>query len=139
MKIFTMFESIFRDRDRENKSIEVMLKQMDAKYSQFSFELEKLKSLNQKIDRISDRLKAIDSIIEADGIQIPSQTKSAKTMEAIKLILDKHGEMTASDLSSLIKLSRTRCNEYLREMEDIGVLVSKVNSLKKIYGIRQKL
>ena len=132
-----MIDSIFKKKTEEEKSIEQMLKQLDIKYATLAIELEKLKLLNQKIDRISDRLKDIDSVIEAEGIQISSQSKSAKTMEAIRLILDKHGDMTASELSHLIKLSRTRCNEYLREMEDIGVLVSRVNSRKKIYGLRQ--
>lgn len=132
-----MIDSFFKKKSEEEKSKELMIKQLDLRYAQVAIELERLKSLDKKIDRITERLKAIDSVIETEGVQIPSQTKSAKTIEAIKLILDKHGNMTSSELSKLIKLSRTRCNEYLREMEDIGILVSKVNSRKKIYGIRQ--
>lgn len=132
-----MIDSFFKKKSEEEKSKELMIKQLDLRYAQVAIELERLKSLDKKIDRITERLKAIDSVIETEGVQIPSQTKSAKTIEAIKLILDKHGHMTSSELSKLIKLSRTRCNEYLREMEDIGILVSKVNSRKKIYGIRQ--
>ena len=132
-----MIDSFFKKKSEEEKSKELMIKQLDLRYAQVAIELERLKSLDKKIDRITERLKAIDSVIETEGVQIPSQTKSAKTIEAIKLILDKHGDMTSSDLSKLIKLSRTRCNEYLREMEDLGILVSKINSRKKIYGIRQ--
>ncbi|MHA1953437.1 MAG: winged helix-turn-helix transcriptional regulator [Candidatus Heimdallarchaeaceae archaeon] len=132
-----MIDSFFKKKSEEEKSKELMIKQLDLRYAQVAIELERLKSLDKKIDRITERLKAIDSVIETEGVQIPSQTKSAKTIEAIKLILDKHGDMTSMDLSKLIKLSRTRCNEYLREMEDLGILVSKVNSRKKIYGIRQ--
>ena len=132
-----MIDSFFKKKSEEEKSKELMIKQLDLRYAQVAIELERLKSLDKKIDRITERLKAIDSVIETEGVQIPSQTKSAKTIEAIKLILDKHGHMTSMELSKLIKLSRTRCNEYLREMEDLGILVSKVNSRKKIYGIRQ--
>jgi Fic family protein len=132
-----MFKSPFKKNKDEDKPLELLMKQLDLRYAQLAIELEKLKSLNKKIDRINEKLKSIDSVIESDGIKLPSQTKSAKTIEAIKLILEKHGEMTASELSKLIKLSRTRCNEYLKEMEDIGVLVSKTISRKKVYGIRQ--
>jgi len=132
-----MIDSFFKKKSEEEKSKELMIKQLDLRYAQVAIELERLKSLDKKIDRITERLKAIDSVIETEGVQIPSQTKSAKTIEAIKLILDKHGSMTSTELSKLIKLSRTRCNEYLREMEDIGILVSRINSRKKIYGIRQ--
>ena len=132
-----MIDSFFKKKSEEEKSKELMIKQLDLRYAQVAIELERLKSLDKKIDRITERLKAIDSVIETEGVQIPSQTKSAKTIEAIKIILDKHGNMTSMELSKLIKLSRTRCNEYLREMEDLGILVSKVNSRKKIYGIRQ--
>jgi len=132
-----MFKSPFKKKKDEDKPLELLMKQLDLRYAQLAIELEKLKSLNKKIDRINDKLKSLDSIIESDGIKLPSQTKSAKTIEAIKLILEKHGEMTALELGKLIKLSRTRCNEYLKEMEDIGVLVSKTISRKKVYGIRQ--
>ena len=132
-----MIEYFLKNKIEEEKSKELMIKQLDLRYAQVAIELERLKSLYKKIDRITERLKAIDSVIETEGVQIPSQTKSAKTIEAIKIILDKHGNMTSMELSKLIKLSRTRCNEYLREMEDLGILVSKVNSRKKIYGIRQ--
>ena len=132
-----MFKSPFKKNKDEDKPLELLMKQLDLRYAQLAIELEKLKSLNKKIDRINEKLKSIDSVIESDGIKLPSQTKSAKTIEAIKLILEKHGEMTALELGKLIKLSRTRCNEYLKEMEDIGVLVSKTISRKKVYGIRQ--
>lgn len=132
-----MFESIFKEKDKDNRSIEMMLKQMDMRYAQLAIELEKLKALNQKVERISDQLQGINSMMEDNGIDIQTPTKSTKTIDAIKLILQKHGEMTASELSGLIKLSRTRCNEYLKQMEDESILVSKTISRRKIYGIRQ--
>ncbi|MCD6371247.1 MAG: winged helix-turn-helix domain-containing protein [Candidatus Aenigmarchaeota archaeon] len=58
---------------------------------------------------------------------------SEKTKLAIKLLIKKHGGVTASQLSKLINLSRTRCNEYLKQMEKEGMLKSKVEGKKKKY------
>ena len=60
-----------------------------------------------------------------------------KTKEAIRLILQKYREMTPYQLSKLIKLSRTRCNEYLKQMEDDGLTISRTISRKKFYSLRQ--
>jgi len=132
-----MLKSIFKSKDNESKSLETVIKNLDARYAQMAFEIEKLKNLSQKIDKISTKLRAMDEIISSNGVKVQPQTISVKTKEAVRLILQKYRELTPVQLSRLIKLSRTRCNEYLKEMEDEGILVSRIESRKKYYMIRQ--
>ncbi len=99
--------------------------------------LERLKKLNEKIDRIEAKLKGLDDMVSSGGMSLQPRTISVKTKEAIKLILQKYGKVTPSQLSKLIKLSRTRCNEYLKGMENEGIAISIIDCRKKFYSIRQ--
>jgi len=56
-----------------------------------------------------------------------------KTKELIKILLKKHGKLTAQDLANLLNLSRTRCSEYLVEMEEAGEVKSVREGKKKYY------
>ncbi|MEM5829737.1 MAG: winged helix-turn-helix domain-containing protein [Candidatus Aenigmatarchaeota archaeon] len=102
-----------------------------------AIEIEKLKNLGEKIKEIDTRLKEIEKVISVGGFRLRTNSVSSKTKEAIKMILQKYGELTPSQLSRLIKLSRTRCNEYLKEMEHEGITTSRIESRKKYYRLRQ--
>ncbi|MEM5778593.1 MAG: winged helix-turn-helix domain-containing protein [Candidatus Aenigmatarchaeota archaeon] len=132
-----MLSSIFKFKKDEKEILNETIKQMDAHYVKMAYELEKLKNLNRKINTISSKLKVFEEVASNSGIEIKPQTMSVKTKEAIKLILQKHKELTSSELSKIIKLSRTRCNEYLKEMENDGILTSKIRCRKKFYSLRQ--
>ena len=129
--------SIFKSKDEEKEILEESIKQLDARYAKIAIELERLKKLSEKIDKIEAKLKGVDEIISASGMTLQPRTISVKTKEAIKLILQKYGKITPSQLSKLIKLSRTRCNEYLKEMENEGILFSTIDCRKKFYSLRQ--
>jgi len=129
--------SIFKSEDKEKKILEESVKKLDARYAKIAIELERLKKLSEKIDKIESKLKGLDDIVSAGGMSLQPRTISVKTKEAIRLILQKYGKITPSELSRLIKLSRTRCNEYLKEMENEGLLLSIIDSRKKFYSIRQ--
>jgi len=132
-----MLSSIFKFKKDEKEILNETIKQMDAHYVKMAYELEKLKNLNRKINTIDSKLRVFEEVASNSGIEIKPQTMSVKTKEAIKLILQKHKELTSSELSRLIKLSRTRCNEYLKEMENQGILSSKTKCRKKFYFLRQ--
>ncbi len=136
-KIYCNFMSIFKSEDKEKKILEESIKKLDVKYAKIAIELERLKKLSEKIDKIESKLKGLDDIVSAGGMSLQPRTISVKTKEAIRLILQKYGKVTASELSKLIKLSRTRCNEYLKEMEEEGLLFSLIDSRKKFYSLRQ--
>ena len=132
-----MLGSIFKQKKSESDTLNETIRQMDANYVKMIYELERLRSLNRKIDKIDTKMKAFEEVASTNGIEIKPQTMTVKTKDAIRLILQKYRDLTSSQLSTLIKLSRTRCNEYLKEMENEGILLSKVNCRKKLYSLRQ--
>jgi len=129
--------SIFKSKDEEKKILEENIKQLDVRYANVAMELERLKKISEKIDKIEAKLKGLDDIVSAGGMSLQPRTISVKTKDAIRLMLQKYGKVTPSQLSKLIKLSRTRCNEYLKEMENEGIALSIIECRKKFYSIRQ--
>jgi response regulator of citrate/malate metabolism len=132
-----VFETIFKQKRNEKDVLSETIRQMDANYAKMIYELEKVRNLNHKIDTLNSKMRAFEEVASTSGIEIKPQTMTVKTKDAIKLILQKHQELTSSELSRIIKLSRTRCNEYLKDMENEGILVSRVNCRKKLYSLRQ--
>ena len=115
-----------------------ILKQLNMYTMQVALELEAIKGLGDKFGDINQRLsnleKKMDGEFESRNNFIPLILKNKS---AIKLILQRHGKISSSKLSQIIKLSRTRCNEYLIEMEKDGILVSKMEGKEKFYTIRR--
>ena len=132
-----MILSIFKNKDEEQENLQRIVKLLDMRYAQLAIEIERLKNLGQKIDRLESKLLAIDDTISSTGIKLQQRTISVKTKDAIRMILQKYNEITPAQLSKLLKLSRTRCNEYLRQMEDEGTTMSRIDSRKKFYSLRQ--
>ncbi|MEM5766436.1 MAG: winged helix-turn-helix domain-containing protein [Candidatus Aenigmatarchaeota archaeon] len=129
--------SILKPKNNNDVQLEELLRQMDTQRAQMAIELEKLRNLGMKIQEIENRLKEIERLISVGGFRLKANPVSSKTKEAIKMILQKYGELTPLQLSRLIKLSRTRCNEYLKEMEREGIATSRIESRKKYYKLRQ--
>jgi response regulator of citrate/malate metabolism len=129
--------SLFKPKDEEKKILEEGLKQLDIRYASIAMELERLKKVSERIDKIEAKLRGFDDFVTKGGISLQPRTISAKTKEAVRLILQKYGKVTPSQLSKLIKLSRTRCNEYLKDMENEGIALSTIECRKKFYSIRQ--
>jgi response regulator of citrate/malate metabolism len=132
-----VFDTIFKLKRNEKDVLSETTRQMDVNYVKMVYELEKVKNLNHKIDTLNSKMRAFEEVASTSGIEIKPQTMTVKTKDAIKLILQKHQELTSSELSRIIKLSRTRCNEYLKDMENEGILVSRINCRKKLYSLRQ--
>ncbi len=125
-------------------------------------ELEKEKSLNQRVESLifkkfketglDERMKEMNFTLEeiaekVDQLMFLYQTNSRqktspsvrkmKVKEMIMLLLQQHDTLSAPQLCQLLNLSRTRCSEYLKEMEFKGLLESELNCRKKIYRLRQ--
>lgn len=83
-----------------------------------------LKNLGEKVDEIRDNM--------SDGGN--SHTKLKRKKEIIYL-LKKEDRINTSELSDKLDLSRTRCSEYLNEMEKEGVLRSKKDGKTKYYEL----
>ena len=125
-------------------------------------EIEKEKSVNQRLESIlfqkfkeagiEDKINEMHSRIEEvagkmDELMFLYQSNSRgktnpsvrklKVKEMMNLLIQQHGTLSAPQLSDMMNLSRTRCSEYLKEMEMNGVLVSELNCRKKFFRIRQ--
>jgi len=131
-----MVLEILRRKNDLEEFLADKIKQMDVQQARIALELEKLQGVDKKLREIDAKLKELERIVSAEGFTLRN-ARSSKTKEAIRLILQKYGELTSVQLAKLIKLSRTRCNEYLKEMEEEGITTSFVKSRKKYYKLRQ--
>jgi len=132
-----MVLEVLRKRNDLEEFLADKIKQMDVQQARIALELEKLQGVDKKLRELDAKLKELEKIVSAEGFTLQNRARSSKTKEAIRLILQKYGELTSVQLAKLIKLSRTRCNEYLKEMEEEGITTSFVKSRKKYYKLRQ--
>ena len=61
----------------------------------------------------------------------------SKRIEKIRSILKRHERLSSTELSQLIGLSRTRCNEYFKKMESLGMVKSVLDGKEKFYKLRR--
>lgn len=123
---------------KDDSYLENALKQLNMYTMQVAMELETLKNINTKFDSLNERLSILERKIAGETEEKNNSSPlTVKNKTAIKLIIRRHEEITATELSKLLKLSRTRCNEYLVEMEKDGVLVSKIVGREKFYSLRK--
>jgi DNA-binding transcriptional regulator LsrR (DeoR family) len=59
-----------------------------------------------------------------------------KRIENITSLLKKHEKITSSKLSQLTGLSRTRCNEYFKLMENLGIVKVSIEKKEKFYKLK---
>ena len=59
-----------------------------------------------------------------------------KRIEEIKSLLRRHKKLSSWELSELTGLSRTRCNEYFKLMENLGMVEAILNGKKKFYILK---
>lgn len=121
----------FFKKDEKKLIAEAWIKQqLDVQYAMISKLLDRLLILERRVEEIFEIVKGIKDSMKEEKRTL---SLSARTKEAIKLILKKQGRLTASSLAKLINLSRTRCNEYLKEMEREGTVKSEISKRKKFY------
>ncbi len=102
-------------------------------------------TINKKIDDIYSHLNKVNKKLEAiqkksvsEDAGIKDETaKKSRVKEKIKSMLKHHRKLTSSQLSELIGLSRTRCNEYFKEMSKQGVVESVIIGRKKFYKLQR--
>jgi len=122
---------------QKNNHLENIMSQLNMYTLQVALELETLKNINNKFDDMNKRLLDLEKSLSGEVKNNNNFISlTVKNKEVIRLILERHGALSASQLSKIIKLSRTRCNEYLIEMEKDGFLVSTIQGREKLYNLR---
>jgi len=133
-----MFKEIFGQKKKEETNeISEMMKLIDSQLSMISMEIEKIKNLASKIENIEKKMAILEELIKEQGVEIKPRPVSERTKEVIKTLLKKYGSLNAWQLAKLMNMSRTRCAEYLKQMEEEGVLTSEWKGRKKYYSLRQ--
>ncbi len=131
-----MIKLLKRGKNEDLK--EGISKQLGVQYIQIFKILERMKELDQKIQENQSLLKDLGKkyvrVIEKKKRSIPLKER---TKTAIRIILKKHGKLTSNQLSKIIQLSRTRCSEYLKEMEEAKIVRGETIKRKKYYSIRR--
>jgi len=59
-----------------------------------------------------------------------------KRIEKIISTLQDHGKLSSNQLSQILNLSRTRCNEYFKQMEELGLVEGIEIGKEKYYQIK---
>lgn len=96
---------------------------------------EEIQEGEEVIERILSEVKRLTT---KPGIQTPEETLTIvekNRIEKIISLLEKHEKLSSSELSRLIGLSRTRCSEYLKIMENLGTVDSERIKRKKFYRL----
>lgn len=126
-----------RELEKE-KSINKRLESLIfKKFKEIGLE-DKINDLDNKLEDVADKMDEMKFIFESNSrSKNSSSVRKLRVKEMMSLLLEQHGTLSAPQLSKLLNLSRTRCSEYLKEMEIKGVLASDLNCRKRYYKLRQ--
>jgi response regulator of citrate/malate metabolism len=152
--------ALFRSRDERRKDINSLLV-LKSKLNQEriklreDFDSKKADWIEQKMDDILYRLREVEKKLEgvrrerihdlleyekvakSPDRKVPESLRTLKVKSMIKSLLEEHRKLTSSDLSKLMNLSRTRCNEYLIDLERQGVVRGTTVRRKKFYELKK--
>lgn len=94
-----------------------------------------VESIIARIHELKDTVSLKQSIEEKldKKLGLKPSPIEMKRIEKVAGLLQKHGKLTCTDLSKLLNLSRTRCNEYFKQMEELGMVKSAEEGRKKLY------
>jgi biotin operon repressor len=86
------------------------------------------------VKRIISEIKSVTRPIIAskDQLTIVEQRRIEKIMS----ILQENGKLSSSQLAQMMGLSRTRCNEYFKQMEELGLLEGIEIGKEKYYKLK---
>ncbi len=153
-----MFD-FFRERENKKRQMDSLLllkRTLERQRAEYPTEAyEEIEGVKQKLDNIFAKLTDLDRKIEridkdkisklADDISFkldksrnrPDGVRKRKVKNMIYALITEHKRLTAFDLSKMLNMSRTRCSEYLKELERAGILTGVTNCRKRYYEIRR--
>jgi Fic family protein len=150
----------FRSSDSKRREINSLMV-LKSKLSQErvklreDFDSTKADWIEQKMDDILFRLREMEKKLEgvkrerihdlleyqkmstSSGRGRPESMRTLKVKSMMKSLIEEHGKLSSTDLGRILKLSRTRCSEYLNELVREGVLTHTTVRRKKFYELRK--
>jgi len=98
---------------------------------------EEVQDGNEIVNKIVSELK---NLVQKKPItqttQEPLTIVESRRVEKIISLLKRHEKLSSTELSDLIGLSRTRCNEYFKMMEKLEMVKPILVGKEKFYGLK---
>lgn len=82
------------------------------------------------------KTKSVIRVLEERIIEEKPTQVEFKRIEKITELLQKHSKLSSSQLAQLMNLSRTRCNEYFKQMESLGIIEPIIVGKEKFYMLK---
>jgi len=101
----------------------------------------KIRELEKKVEHV--KRERITEFMELEKLTTKSMEKgeSVRTLKIksmIKSLLSEHEKLSCEELARMVKLSRNRCNEYLKELERAGTVEGTRVRRKRFYSLIRK-
>ncbi|MCX6814802.1 MAG: winged helix-turn-helix transcriptional regulator [Candidatus Aenigmarchaeota archaeon] len=135
---------VFRRKEHKKNDMEhilILKKNLQRESRRQPSEVYDLEHIKERLDEISQKLSHLHERIDGlDGKKSEGKEDGIKKSKIKKIIegnIREHGKLTSYDLSQILSLSRTRCSEYLNEMERAGIIKGVTIRRKRYYEIRQ--
>lgn len=115
--------------------IETKIKSLEANSLTREYFEKNIEGSEQIVEKIIDEVRMLSNRpILATNQQLTLM--ETKNVEKIITILKEYGKLTASQLASIMKLSRTRCSEYFNQMENLSLVEAVLIGKEKYYRIK---
>jgi hypothetical protein len=89
-----------------------------------------------KFDELMKRIENLENFIENQPNPVEDDTaRRSKIKEEIMSNLQQHRKLTSSQMANLIGMSRTRCNEYFRQLTREGRTEGVIINRQKYYKL----
>jgi response regulator of citrate/malate metabolism len=99
---------------------------------------ERLDDISQKLSHLHERIDGIEGRGTVHAKPSEDGVKKSRIKKTIESNIREHGKLTSYDLAQILSLSRTRCSEYLNEMERAGIIKGVRFRRKRYYEIADK-
>ena len=136
---------VFGRKDNRKTDMEHMLilkKNLQRESKKMPSEAYDLDHIKERLDEISQKLSSLHERIDTiEGKKSEGKEDGVKKSRVKKIIEDnlrEHGKLTSYDLAQILNLSRTRCSEYLNEMERAGAIKGLTFRRKRYYEVSGK-
>lgn len=144
-----------RDRTREEKIAPLLILKRKLEKDKIHFQTDMPDNmiwLDKKMDDILFKMTEMEKKLEglkreriSDMIHIQSgnpydliskeSPRKAKMKKMMKALIEEHGKLSSMDIGKMVSLSRTRCSEYLNEMERARIIKGATVRRKRFYEI----
>lgn len=98
-------------------------------------EIVEVDDLMARFDELAKRVSVLEENI---GTEKEDSIRKRRVKEQIISALEQHKRLTSEQLGNIINLSRTRCNEYLRELTKEGFTEGVIVDRRKFYKLVKK-